>query len=52
MMAQKNETARKELRAAIKRNGLSPAWWIVLQDLIHYMIIRHRTTGDVKVIEK
>ena len=52
MMAQKNATPSKWQQAVIKKNGLQPVGWVVLQDLIHHMIIRHRVTGEVKVIDK
>lgn len=51
-MAQKNATPSKVQQAVIKKNGLQPMCWTVLQDLTHSMIIRHRVTGDVKVINK
>lgn len=36
-----------ELRAVLNR-----LFWVVLQDLNHSMIVKHRFTGEVKVIEK
>ena len=51
-MAQKNATPSKEQQAIMKRNDLQPACWTVLQDLHHSMIVRHRITGEVKVIDK
>lgn len=51
-MAQKNATPSKEQQETIKRNGLQPMCWTVMQDLNHTMIIRHRITGEVKVIDK
>lgn len=51
-MAQKNATPSKGQQAIIKKNGLQPMYWTVLQDLTNSMIIRHRVTGEVKVIEK
>lgn len=51
-MAQKNATPSKEQQEAIKKNGLQPLCWTVLQNLSHSMIIRHRVTGEVKVIAK
>ena len=52
LMAQKNATPSKEQQAVMKRNDLQPACWTVLQDLHHSMIVRHRITGEVKVIDK
>lgn len=51
-MAQKNATQSKGQRAIIKKNGLQPMYWTVLQDFSDSMIIRHRITGEVKVIDK
>ena len=51
-MAQKNATPSKEQQEIIKRNGLQPMVWTVIQDLNHSMIVRHRITGEVKVIDK
>ena len=51
-MAQKNATPSKEQQEIIKRNGLKPVCWTVVQDLHQSMIIRHRITGEVKLISK
>ena len=51
-MAQKNASPTREQAAAIKKNGLRSWEWVVLQDLMHTMIIKHRITGDVKHINK
>jgi hypothetical protein len=51
-MAQKNATPSKEQQAALKKNGLRPWEWVVLQNLHHTMIIRHRFSGEVKLINK
>lgn len=49
---QKNATPNKEQQVAIKKNDLRPWEWVVLQDLRHTMIIKHRFTGEVKHINK
>lgn len=51
-MGQKNATPSKAQMEVIKRNGLSPLLWTVVKELTHSMIVRHRVTGEVKVIEK
>ena len=51
-MAQKNATPSKEQARIIKANGLIPIEWVVMQDLNHSMIIKHRITHEVKVIDK
>ncbi len=37
---------------AIKATGLLPIEWMVMEDMEHHMIIRHRITGEIKVIDK
>ncbi len=51
-MAQKNATPSKVQQAVIKKNGLRPLFWTALQDLTNSIIIRHRFTVEVKVIDK
>lgn len=51
-MAQKNATPSKEQAEVMKRNGLNPLMWVVVRDLAHTMIVKHRTTGEFKVIAK
>lgn len=45
-MAQKNATPSKLLAV------LNRLFWVVLQDLNHSLIVKHRITGEVKVINK
>lgn len=52
-MAQKKEKALSPDQIAIlKREKMQPACWKVLQDLNHSMIVCHKITGEVKVIDK
>ena len=51
-MAQKNATPTKEQQAVMKRNELNPLVWTVIQDFNKSMIVRHRITGEVKLIDK
>lgn len=51
-MTQKKEMPTKEQIGIIKRNGLTSACWVVLQDLQRSMIVRHRITGEVRVLDK
>lgn len=48
----KKKEPNKEQNAIIKRAGLNPLCWIVLQDLNCSMIVRHLITGEIKVIDK
>lgn len=45
-MAQKNATPSKAQAEAIKRNKLNPALYVVVKELTHSMIIKHRITGE------
>ena len=51
-MAQKNATPLKRQLETIKRNNLNPALYVVIKELDNKIILKHRTTGEVKVIEK
>lgn len=51
-MAQKNASPSKAQAEVIKRNGLNALTWVVIRDLNHSMIVKHRITGDIKVIDK
>ena len=51
-MAQKNATPCKQQLETIKKNGLNPALFVVLQDLQYSMIIKNRFTGEVRMINK
>ncbi len=51
-MAQKNATPSKEQQKVIKKAGENPLLWTVVQDQRQSMIIRHRITGQVKLIYK
>ena len=51
-MAKKNATPSKEQSEIIKRHGLNTLVWIVVQDLPSSMIVRHRVTGEFKIIGK
>lgn len=37
---------------AIKRAGLNPLCWAVLEELDDGLIVKHKITGEVKVIGK
>ena len=51
-MAQKNATPNKAQQEVLKRNGLNVLTWLVIKDLNHSMIVKHRITGEIKVIDK
>ena len=52
MAKKKKPEPNQEQNAVIQRNGLKPLCWVVLQDLPKSMIVKHRVTGEVKVISK
>lgn len=51
-MAQKNATPSKAQQEVLKRNKLNPLVWVVVKELDHSMIVRHRVTGEFKHVEK
>ena len=51
-MAQKNATPSKKLQEIIRKNNLNPALYVVMKELDHSIIIKHRITGEVKVLDK
>lgn len=51
-MAQKNATPNKAQQQVLKNNGLNVLTWVVIKDLNHSMIVKHRITGEVKMFNK
>ena len=51
-LAQKNATPTKAQAEALKRAWMSPIAWVVVRELPHSLIVKHRVTGEFKVIEK
>lgn len=51
-MAQKNATPSKEQKESIIKSELNPLLWTVMKELKHALVIRHRLTGKVRVIDK
>lgn len=49
---QKNATPTKAQAEALKRAGLAPIAWAVVRELPHSLIVKHRVTGEFKVIGK
>ena len=42
----------REVMLAIRRSGLIPVEWIVLEDLERYLIIKNKLHGEIRVINK
>lgn len=51
-MAQKNATPTKEQQAVLRKHGLQEYEWVVIKDTGGSLIICHRVTKQVKLIEK
>lgn len=51
-MAQKNATPTKEQQAVLKKHKLPEYLWTVMKEYGHALMVRHRITGEVKVIDK
>ena len=52
MGKQKNATPSKVQQEVLKKNGLNALEWVVIKELNHSMIVNHRFTGEVKLINK
>lgn len=51
-MAQKNATPSKTKAEILKANSLRPNLYTVVKELPNSMIVKHRITGEFKVLEK
>ena len=51
-MAQKNATPSKDQAKILGKNGLKAVLWVVVKELPGSMIVKHRITGEFKVISK
>ena len=51
-MAQKNATPTKAQKTAIEKAGLNPKFWTVKKVLPSSLIVIHRITGEVKLIDQ
>ena len=51
-MAQKNATPSKAHKASIQKAGLRAMEWAVIKELRERLIIIHRITGEVRVIDR
>lgn len=51
-MAQKNATPTQAQQAVLKQNGLQPHLYTVVKELEISMIVKHRITGELKMINK
>ena len=51
-MVQKNASPTKEQAEAMKKIGMNPMFWVVIRNLHKSMIVRHRITDEVKLVEK
>lgn len=51
-MSQKNATPTKEQQKILQMNGLIAHVWVVVKELPHSLIVKHRITGEFKVLSK
>ena len=51
-MAQKNATPTRQQQEVMRKNGLNSILFVVVKDLPHIMIIKHRITGEIKVLDR
>ena len=51
-MGQKNATPTREQANVLEKHGLKAWEWIVMRDLQHSMIVKSRSSGEIKHIRK
>lgn len=51
-MAQKNATPTRQQQEVMRKNGLNSILFVVVKDLPHSMIVKHRITGEIKVLDR
>ena len=51
-MAQKNATPTRKQQDVLARHGLRSLEWVVIKELPHSLIIKHRITHEFRVAEK
>ena len=51
-MGQKNASPSKEQGKVLKKHGMNVHFWVVVKDLDRSMIVKHRITGEFKLISK
>jgi hypothetical protein len=49
---QKNAPPTKDQARVLEKNGLKALLWVVVKELPGSMIVKHRITGEFKVISK
>jgi hypothetical protein len=51
-MAQKNATPSRAQQEVMRKEGLNSILWVVMKEFDHSMIVKHRITGEVRLINK
>ena len=51
-MAQKNATPSRKQQEIMRKSGLNSVLYVVIKELNHSMIVKHRITGEIKVLDK
>ena len=49
---QKNATPTEAQQGTLRKHGLNVLVWTVVKDFEHGLIVRHRVTGEIKLISK
>ena len=44
--------AKEEQVEILRRNGMNPVSWVIVKELTFSVIVKHRITGEFKVIDK
>lgn len=51
-MAQKNATPTRKHQEIMRKNGVNSVLFVVVKELDHSLIVKHRITGEIKVLDK
>ena len=51
-MTQENATPSKKQQEIMRKNGINSILYVVIKELDHSIIVKHRITGKVKVLGK
>lgn len=51
-MAQKNATPSRKQQEIMRKNGINSILYVVIEELDHSIIVKHRITGEIKVLDK
>lgn len=51
-MAQKNATPSRKQQEIMRKNDVNSVLYVVIKELDNSIIVKHRITGEIKVLDK